>query len=310
MRELSLNVMDIVQNSVRAGASLITVQVAESKKHDTLTITITDNGCGMSAEQVKSVIDPFFTTRTTRKVGLGVPLFKMEAEMTGGSFQIDSEEGKGTKVTAVFRPSHVDMIPLGDIASVIPNSIFSLPTALRKKRSPSIPVCCASNWRAFRLRSPRYRRGFGSILQRRRKSLSSSRSINAQGAERKSHMKSLAELQAIRDRAKMAVNVRENSEAKTRVLVGMATCGIAAGARPVLTTISDEVNKRELHDVLVTQTGCIGICQFEPIVEVIDENGTKTTYVKMTPEKALRVVNDHIVNGNVVTEYTIGANQK
>ena len=102
MRELSLNVMDIVQNSVRAGASLITVQVAESKKHDTLTITITDNGCGMSAEQVKSVIDPFFTTRTTRKVGLGVPLFKMEAEMTGGSFQIDSEEGKGTKVTAVF----------------------------------------------------------------------------------------------------------------------------------------------------------------------------------------------------------------
>ena len=73
----------------------------------------------MSAEQVKSVIDPFFTTRTTRKVGLGVPLFKMEAEMTGGSFQIDSEEGKGTKVTAVFRPSHVDMIPLGDIASVI-----------------------------------------------------------------------------------------------------------------------------------------------------------------------------------------------
>ena len=92
----------------------------------------------------------------------------------------------------------------------------------------------------------------------------------------------------------MAVNVRENSEAKTRVL----------------TAISDEVNKRELHDVLVTQTGCIGICQFEPIVEVIDENGTKTTYVKMTPEKALRVVNDHIVNGNVVTEYTIGANQK
>ena len=82
-------------------------------------------------------------------------------------------------------------------------------------------------------------------------------------------MKSLAELQAIRDRAKMAVNVRENSEAKTRVLVGMATCGIAAGARPVLTAISDEVNKRELHDVLVTQTGCIGICQYEPVVEVL-----------------------------------------
>ena len=123
-------------------------------------------------------------------------------------------------------------------------------------------------------------------------------------------MKSLAELKAIRDRAKAAVNVRENSEASTRVLVGMATCGIAAGARPVLTAIVDEVAKRELSDVMVTQTGCIGICQYEPIVEVVDPSGTKTTYVKMTPEKALRVVNDHLVNGNVVKEYTIGAYQQ
>ena len=102
MRELSLNVMDIAQNSIRAGASLTTIRVEESVPADTLAITVEDNGCGMSEEQVKSVIDPFFTTRTTRKVGLGVPLFKMEAEMT-----------------AVFRPSHVDMIPLGDIASVM-----------------------------------------------------------------------------------------------------------------------------------------------------------------------------------------------
>ena len=122
-------------------------------------------------------------------------------------------------------------------------------------------------------------------------------------------MKTLAELQAIREKMQSQVNLRAEDHNHIRVVVGMATCGIASGARPVLTTISDEVNKRELHDVLVTQTGCIGICQFEPIVEVIDENGTKTTYVKMTPEKALRVVNDHIVNGNVVTEYTIGANQ-
>ena len=123
-------------------------------------------------------------------------------------------------------------------------------------------------------------------------------------------MKSLAELQAIRDKARGKVTLREGQDDAIRVLVGMATCGIAAGARPVLTTIVDEVAKRGLQNVMVTQTGCIGICQFEPIVEVIDENGTKTTYVKMTPEKALRVVNDHIVNGNVVTEYTIGANQK
>ncbi len=121
-------------------------------------------------------------------------------------------------------------------------------------------------------------------------------------------MKSLAELQAIRDKARAQISLRENSDNSIRVLVGMATCGIAAGARPVLTTMVDEVAKRQLNNVVVTQTGCIGICQFEPVVEVVTPDGEKTTYVKMTPEKAIRVVNDHLVNGNVVTEYTIGAN--
>lgn len=121
-------------------------------------------------------------------------------------------------------------------------------------------------------------------------------------------MKSLAELQAIRDKARAAVNIRENAEAETRVLVGMATCGIAAGARPVLNAFVEEVAKRGLKDTMVTQTGCIGICQYEPVVEVITPGNEKVTYVKMTAEKAVRVVNDHLVNGNVVTEYTIGAN--
>ena len=121
-------------------------------------------------------------------------------------------------------------------------------------------------------------------------------------------MKSLAELQAIRDKARASVNLRENAEAETRVLVGMDTCGIAAGARPVLNAFVEEVAKRGLRDIMVTQTGCIGICQYEPVVEVITPGKEKVTYVKMTAEKAVRVVNDHLVNGNVVTEYTIGAN--
>lgn len=121
-------------------------------------------------------------------------------------------------------------------------------------------------------------------------------------------MKSLAELQAIRDKTRAAVTLRENAEAGTRVLVGMATCGIAAGARPVLNAFVEEVAKRGLQDVMVTQTGCIGICQYEPVVEIVTLGHEKVTYVKMTPEKAVRVVNDHLVNGNVVSEYTIGAN--
>lgn len=121
-------------------------------------------------------------------------------------------------------------------------------------------------------------------------------------------MKSLAELKAIRDKTRASVTLRENAEAGTRVMVGMATCGIAAGARPVLNAFVEEVAKRGLQDVMVTQTGCIGICQYEPVVEVVTPGQGKVTYVKMTPEKAVRVVNDHLVNGNVVSEYTIGAN--
>ena len=121
-------------------------------------------------------------------------------------------------------------------------------------------------------------------------------------------MKSLAELQAIRDKAKAELNLRKENPDAIRVLVGMATCGIAAGARPVLNAFTEEIAKRGLSNVTVTQTGCIGICQFEPVVEVEVPGQEKVTYVKMTAEKVARIVNDHIVNGNIVTEYTIGAN--
>ena len=120
-------------------------------------------------------------------------------------------------------------------------------------------------------------------------------------------MKSLQELAAIRDKMKQTVSTREAAHDSTRVVVGMATCGIAAGARPVLNAFTEEVAKEGLHDVLVTQTGCIGICQYEPVVEVTVAGQEKVTYVKMTAEKAARVVSEHIVGGKPVTEYTIGS---
>ena len=119
MQELSLNVLDIAQNSVRAKADLIEITVDEQPGKDLLTITIADNGCGMSAEQVHKVIDPFFTTRTTRKVGLGVPFLKLAAEMTGGTLAIDSKVNVGTTVTATFGLTHIDRMPLGDMAGTI-----------------------------------------------------------------------------------------------------------------------------------------------------------------------------------------------
>lgn len=120
------------------------------------------------------------------------------------------------------------------------------------------------------------------------------------------NMKSLAELEAIRNKAINNVTMRKDDHA-VRVVVGMATCGIAAGARPVMAAFVEEIAKRGLDHVNVTQTGCIGVCRLEPIVEIFAPDTEKVTYVKMTPEKAKRVVAEHLVNGQVVTEYTIGA---
>lgn len=119
-------------------------------------------------------------------------------------------------------------------------------------------------------------------------------------------MKSLEELKALRDKMKAATDNRAVAgDDEVVVKVGMATCGIAAGARPVLDALLDEADKRQLHTVSISQTGCIGMCRLEPIVEVF-QGGQKYTYVLMTPEKARKVMNDHIVNGNPVKEYLIG----
>ncbi len=121
-------------------------------------------------------------------------------------------------------------------------------------------------------------------------------------------MKSLAELAAIREKMKDKVVLREGTN-DTRIVVGMATCGIAAGARPVLSAFVEGVNREGLSDsVTVSQTGCIGICQYEPVVEVFQPGKEKVTYVKMTAEKAARVITEHINGGQVVEEYTITHN--
>jgi len=119
MKELSLNVLDIAENSVRAGAKHIDVAVAEDTAADTLTISVSDDGCGMDEALLKSVRDPFTTTRTTRRVGLGIPLLQEAAQATGGDLSIESAPGRGTRLKAVFGRSHIDRMPLGDIASTI-----------------------------------------------------------------------------------------------------------------------------------------------------------------------------------------------
>lgn len=123
-------------------------------------------------------------------------------------------------------------------------------------------------------------------------------------------MKSLEELRTIRERMQGQVSLRSEDHTDTRVVVGMATCGIASGARPVLTALSNAVQENNLDNVKVNQTGCIGLCQYEPIVEVIEPNKEKVTYINMTKEKALEVVDLHLINGEPVIKYTIGAVEK
>lgn len=120
-------------------------------------------------------------------------------------------------------------------------------------------------------------------------------------------MKSLEELRAIREKMKQQMDLRGPNEDHIRVVVGMATCGIAAGARPVLTAFLDEIEKRGLKNVTVSQTGCIGVCRLEPIVEVFVPGEEKVTYVKVKPQMVSTIVEQHLVNHSVVTDYTIGA---
>ncbi len=119
MKDISMHIMDILQNSIRAKADVVELNVTEDRKADTLTLEFIDNGCGMSEETLANVLNPFFTTRTTRKVGLGLSLLKQNAEQTGGRLEIQSELGKGTNVKAVFGLSHWDRQPMGDLGGTV-----------------------------------------------------------------------------------------------------------------------------------------------------------------------------------------------
>ena len=127
MRDLSLHILDIMQNSITAGARNIVTRVSACRKLDKLTLSVEDDGCGMDEELLKRVTDPFATTRTTRKVGLGIPLFMESARRSGGTLTIVSVKGKGTTLTADFQISHIDRPPLGDLADTVRAAILSAP---------------------------------------------------------------------------------------------------------------------------------------------------------------------------------------
>jgi len=123
-------------------------------------------------------------------------------------------------------------------------------------------------------------------------------------------MKSLAELEAIRNKTLESINLRKDREDGVRIVVGMATCGIAAGARTVLNSLVEEISKRNIQNVVVSQTGCIGMCRLEPIIEVFVPGQEKVTYVKVNEEKAAKIISEHVINNRPISQYTIGATER
>ena len=288
-----------------------------------LTLCVADNGRGMTAGQIQNAQSPFYTTRTGRGagagIGLGIPLCRAAALRTGGTFSLESAPGRGTRVTAVFCPGHIDCAPLGNLPETLavivggdPGIAFTvsaqvLSAADNAANSMAAGTAEEALFRAgpetLRALTRGFAPGDARTIPQLKQYFTENLSLFLQKGEH--GMKSLEELAAIRDKMKQTVETREAAHDATRVTVGMGTSGIAAGARGVLNAFAEEVTKSGLHGVLVTQSGSIGIAGFEPVVEVVRAGAEKVTYVKMTPEKAARVVAEHLANGTPVAEYTI-----
>ena len=230
MRELSLHILDLAQNSIEAGAHNVIIEINENE-NGFFVFRISDDGHGMSEEMVQKIRDPFVTTRTTRKVGMGIPFMDMVTKQCGGHLLIQSRKGKGTVVEAAFAKDNIDRPPLGDIVSSIKVLLVGTPYL---------------------------------------------------------ELKFIYKIDG------------------TKIIIGMGTCGIAAGAREVMSAVLNELAVRKLNDVQVQQTGCIGMCEKEVLVDIVRPGEPRITYGKVKPEDVKKIIAEHVVNGRIVEEMVVG----
>ena len=378
MREISLHLLDLVQNAAEAVKGMENARISidliwDEQPGNTpaprLTLCVADNGCGMTVGQLQRAQSPFYSTRakcgadlghsaglkhgpgSRLGIGLGLPLCRAAALRTGGTFSLESAPGHGTRVRAVFCPAHIDCVPLGDLPETLAVIVGGHPEITFTIAARVVPAahdaanCIAAQGAAedtaqrvvknttqdtaeraaggakptttdavqeitfhvepdaLRALTQGFPPGDARTILQLRQYFTENLSLFLQKGEH--GMKSLEELAAIRDKMKQTVETREAAHDATRVTVGMGTSGIAAGARGVLNAFAEEVTKSGLHGVLVTQSGSIGPAGYEPVVEVVRAGAEKVTYVKMTPEKAARVVAEHLAGAAPVAEYTI-----
>ena len=309
MTELSLNILDLCQNAVAAGAKKLRLLIR--RRDGRIRIVIEDDGRGMDGKTLEKCQDPFFTTRTTRRIGLGLPLMKARAEACGGELRVTSEKGRGTRVDISMRYDCMDCPPMGDLKGAV--------QALSALDSPLLSFCYEGAHGCVKLEMSEVKEALGGVSAGHPRVLEwigeylEEGFCRADGAEALTAgeiyfggaytMKSIAELEAIRLATLGQVNLRREHEDASHVVVGMGTCGIAAGAKDVVKAFMAEANEKGLLNMTVAQTGCMGYCDMEPMVEVSCPGLEKVIYTKVTPEMVGRIVAEHIIGGKPVEEY-------
>ncbi len=309
MTELALTILDLCENAVRAGAEHLFLEIV--RKGGVIRFVIEDDGCGMDEETLQKCTLPFFTTRITRRMGLGLPLAKACAENCGGGLEIDSQIGRGTRLRVHMRYDAFDCPPMGDLTGAV-QTLFMTDkpkTRFRYEGARGRIELDAEELEKLLggvpLRHPAVWQWIGEYISEEIKRADGAEALSAGeiyfgGAHT---MKSVAELEAIRLATLGQVNLRREHADASHVVVSMGTCGIAAGAKDVVKAFMSEAGERGLLNMTVSQTGCMGYCAMEPVVEVSCPGTEKVLYTRVTPEMVKRIVEEHIVGGKIVVEY-------
>lgn len=309
MRELSLSLLDLFRNSVRARAKRIRLQIR--RRDGWICALLEDDGEGMDHETLERCASPFFSTRETRRFGLGLPLVKACCEAAGGEMSVESEQGRGTRVRLSLRYDSLDCPPMGDLTGAVQAMAAEESAELdfRYEGAHGDVTLDLGEIRAalspVPVSSPMAFRWIGEYLNEGFEEADGAEALNAGeiyfgGAYT---MKSVAELEAIRLATLEQVNLRREHEDAVHVVIGMGTCGIAAGAKDVMKAFMAEANAKELLTMTVAQTGCMGNCELEPMVEVGCPGQEKVLYTKVKPEMVGRIVAEHVIGGKPVEDY-------
>ena len=306
---MALNILDLCQNSTASGADNLYLCV--ERRNGRVSLMIEDDGCGMDGEALRRCTSPFYTTRTTRRVGLGLPLMKACALRCAGNFSVVSMKGRGTRVEARFRYDVLDCPPMGDLVGTIqalclmdkPRLHFTYRGMQGNAELDMTEI--TARLAPLTASHPAVFEWIGEYLDEELKRADGAYALTAGeiffgGAYT---MKSIAELEAIRLATLDQVNLRREHADATHVVIAMGTCGIAAGAKGVLKAFMAEANKLGLLNMTVAQTGCMGYCSLEPMVEVTCPGEEKVLYTKVTPDMVERIVTEHIVGGAPVEDY-------